>query len=265
MKIKYMSDLHLEFQGKDTPFNIIPSSDDGDTILVLAGDIGVFVNPDTYVPFITEWAGMFKAVIYVPGNHEYYHGCITDAANVVKEIFNTNFNNVFLLDNDEVTIDGINFIGSTLWTDFGNNDPVSKMLAKKYMTDYSFVSYQDARNGWHKINPDFIHGIHQCGVEFLQNKLRVNQGNGQKTVVVTHHLPSFQSVHNMYAGEKSNDFFASNLEHLIYNYNPLVWIHGHTHHGFDYMIGDTRVLCNPRGYPGYDRNKFFNCDKHVVL
>jgi Icc-related predicted phosphoesterase len=136
-------------------------------------------------------------------------------------------------------LDGVRFVGGTLWTNFGGTEYYQN-LAQHGMNDFRVFSTDDALR-WHHETVYFLDTLEPY----------------DRTVVVTHHAPSFLSVHPKYAGDKLNPAYASNLEHLM---TAPVWIHGHMHDSSDYTVGNTRVLCNPRGYPKGDHseNAYFN-------
>lgn len=263
MKFRYMSDLHLEYHADSSKFCISSHGDDAETTLMLAGDIGVVSKAKTLTPFLIECSKQFKYVMFVLGNHEFYNGCFSNGADVLKNLM-VDYTNVFIMDNETVKVDDVNIIGSTMWTDFGNNNPVFKNMATSYMSDYSLIKYVNESGEWYKITPDIIYQKHVQSVEYIRNELI--RLHGENVVVMTHHLPSFESVHSKYAGHQSNHFFATELQDLIYTYGPNAWIHGHTHETMDYKIGETRVVCNPHGYiNSSDMNDSFDINKSFVI
>ena len=136
MKLRIVSDIHLEFE----EYFIEEHPDDKDTTLILAGDIGV----GTEVPFdfIQNYAGQFKNIVYVLGNHEFYHNVVED----VRAFWaNHNIKNLTVLDDAEAIIDGVRFTGGTLWTDMNHNDWFTKQRAKGCMPDFSCVKYKKIR------------------------------------------------------------------------------------------------------------------------
>ena len=236
MKINYVSDLHLEFG----PMEIEP--DVGD-ILVLAGDIDI----KGQVNWINSVAAKFNHVIYVLGNHEFYRGVMN---NVYKKIRESLVDNVHLLNDESITIDDVTFHGATLWSDFFNGNPMSYMQCDQAMNDYRLIQ---AGNGKHRFKPQIAHSLHNISKGFLQEN--VKEGD----VVVTHMAPSFLSVHEKFKNNTNiNGAYASDLSELILDTQPALWFHGHMHNSFDYSIGDTRILCNPRGYVGEELNSEFN-------
>jgi hypothetical protein len=165
--------------------------------------------------------------------------------------------NVELMELGDISIDGVRFLGCSLWTDLNNDDPSTASVLRGIMNDYRVVKYHNpANNAWHKLTPDITRGVHRASVNWLKDRLREQPNT--PTVVVTHHAPSFQSIHRDYVHEKlMNGGYASNLEHVILD-NPQIrtWIHGHIHQRQDYLIGQCRVVANPRGYQGYEQMEF---------
>lgn len=235
MRIRIMSDLHLELH------SFIPSENNDFDLLVLAGDIGSHTNGIT-------WArNSFpkKEIIYVPGNHEFYgsnyQGLLKEMRKVALE------NQVIFLNRNVYLVDDICFIGCILWTDFmlnGLDNRGSAMrLASKSMYDYQEIRYSHMGN----LTPMLSAKQHIEYKDWLNKTLE--EYKDYKCVVITHHCPHPNSIPDRFQGNLLNTAFTSNLNNMIMMYQPKLWIHGHTHDPFDYMLGDTRVLCNPRGYP----------------
>lgn len=249
MKLHLASDIHLEF-GK---FNHTPPECD---VVVLAGDIGTGVSG-------VMWAGetFDKPVVMISGNHEFYGRRRLHRHYEKMKAKAQEYNNVHFLQNESVVIDGVRFIGCTLWTDFKliGNQPIVMMNAKSMMNDYQHILFDIGK----PIQPFHILTEHEKSVEFIVDEL--SKPFDGKTVVVTHHLPSEQSCFPEYKGNSSNVFYASNLESLIQIYKPILWLHGHTHNSRDYMIDETRIVCNPRGYVGYALNPEFKPDLVIEI
>ena len=231
MKLHVLSDLHTEFA------DFSPPGTDAD-VVVLAGDIGVGLGG-------IEWAaGRFSKtpVMYVPGNHEFYHHDIglTGELKVAAPV------NIHVLNNDTLELDGVRFLGSSLWTDFklyGEEEAwFARQHAKRLIEDFASI-----RNGKRRFTPEDSVAVHETSKAWLVGELE-REFNGP-TVVVTHHLPAPTSVAKRYANDPLNPAFASRLEDVIEKYRPELWIHGHTHVPCDYELFGTRIVCNPRGYP----------------
>jgi predicted phosphodiesterase len=248
MKIQLVSDLHLEFK------HTVRIPDAGADVLVLAGDICLAKdfkkkerNPNNvdYYRFFDDTCSKFKNIIYIMGNHEHYKSTFNKTANILKEGL-SEYKNLHFLDNECVDIDGMKFIGSTLWTNVNTESPLVANKLKFAMNDYNLIKYCDDKGNYRKLSPYDTHREHQVSRLFLEDAL----SNDEPCVVITHHAPSFKSIHPKYnSSDDLNTLYASDLEHLMKG-NIKAWLHGHTHTVFDYKIGDTRVVCNPHGYPG---------------
>tara|TARA_Y100000034_G_C6894417_1_gene412054 strand:- start:397 stop:1164 length:768 start_codon:yes stop_codon:yes gene_type:complete len=236
MRINYMSDLHLEFG----PMEIEP---DGGDILVLAGDINIKGRVD----WINTIANKFNHVLYILGNHEFYRGTID---NIYKKIKERLVDNVHLLENESITIDDVTFHGATLWSDFLNGNPMSYLQCNQEINDYRLIR---AGTGKQRFRPQLAHKLHYISKAFLQEN--VKEGD----IVITHMAPSLLSIHEKYKNDMNiNGAYASDLSELILDTKPKLWFHGHMHYSFDYTIGNTRILCNPRGYIGEELNHRFD-------
>lgn len=242
MNLHILSDLHIEFG------DFVPPATDAD-VVVLAGDISVGMEG-------LRWAeARFpeKPVIYVPGNHEFYHHDIT----LIDELKAGAPDNIHVLNDDQIVIDGVRFLGSILWTDFALFGEASKLFAmqqaRQWMTDFSII-----RNHGQRFTPEDAIRLHKTSRDWLAATLA--QPFDGKTVVVTHHAPSSQSVHPNYVSDSLTPAFASNLENLMDKDQVVLWIHGHMHESFGYQIDGTRVACNPRGYASKALNPDFRPD-----
>ena len=230
MKLHILNDLHIEFEDFEPP------ATDAD-VVVLAGDIGVGMEG-------LRWAeDRFpdKPVIYVPGNHEFYHHDIA----LIEELKAQAPDHIHVLNDDQIIIDRVRFLGSILWTDFalfGEGERFFAMqTARQRMTDFSII-----QNHGRRFTPEDAIQLHTASRDWLAAMLA--EPFDGKTVVVTHHAPSSQSVHPRYARDLLTPAFASNLENLMDGDRPALWVHGHMHESYDYEVYGTRVVCNPRGY-----------------
>lgn len=237
MKIQLYSDIHNEF--RKTPF--FPHNL-GSDVLVLAGDINANIKTLEYA---SKLAGNFKHIIVVFGNHEFY-GCNYDTVINIVEKYQLPDNVHLLHFNNEVVIDNVSFIGATLWTDCNYNDPSAKIIIKNSMADYSVI-FRDGKC----ITPDFTIELHKQQLAKLIGLLNNNKAINKPTVVITHHAPSFRSIHPRYQKSNINGGWCSDLNKLFYDYSDILklWLHGHCHDRHDYTIENTRIICNPVGYP----------------
>lgn len=247
MKLRILSDLHIEFA------DFAPPGVDCD-VVILAGDIGVGMGG-------LRWAeSRFpdRPVVYVLGNHEFYFHD-TALVGVMKARGPTN---IHVLNNDQVVIDGVRFLGSTLWTDFALFGEAERRFAMETaqldMPDFSVI-----QNDGQTFTPEDAMEMHRSSREWLETMLTTPFDGS--TVVVTHHGPSFRSVHPRYADNPLTPAFASHLDHLIAGDRMSLWVHGHMHDPFDYELNGTRVVCNPRGYAPYDLTSAFRPDLVVEI
>jgi len=256
MKVKVVSDLHLECceQGHG-----VPDLGEGD-VLILGGDILCARHFKTngklrqvYNDFLQKCADNFDYVLYIAGNHEAYGYNYEGTWNVLKEQMPVG---VHLLENDYVEIGDWIFIGSTFWTDFHNENPLEMMEAGHLMNDYKTIRIT---SNYRKMNPNDTLGFHKESKKYLTKKLE--QFKDKNVWVLTHHGPSYQSVHKKYRTETINGAYVSDLDDLILSHPQIkYWSHGHTHESMDYMISDCRVVCNPRGYYNGYNNEGLNLD-----
>ncbi len=256
MLIKLMSDLHLEASPDWRP-NVYPK--DSDTTLVLAGDI-CEIERSTYLEeFLKDMSEQFKYVIHVPGNHEYYGGHIKYSAEKLDKIIEK-IDNVYSLNNNSLILEDVKFIGTTLWTDLNKGNPISKLDVESGMNDY----YKIRIDSYRKLRVNDTIKLFNENVKFIKQELQNFDGN---TVVLSHHAPSSLSIHEDYMGDPLNYGYYTDLSDIILDFTPNFWFHGHMHHSFDYEIGETRVICNPKGYPRGrgNENKSFNDNKTINI
>ena len=254
MKILILSDLHLEFG-----YFFIPKvENEKETIVVLAGDIGLVKKEHTYRDFINNTCDRFKNVIWIMGNHEFYDANFPTA---LAKVWNATLDheNLYIVDKETVVLNDVAFVCATMWTNFDNNNTMTMYAAETWMNDYKKIRTGPKSEPWRrKLRPLDTLADHHRAVEYIFPEITKQKEAGKKVVVVTHHLPSFQSIHESRSGDELNGAYASELFEDIADTKPDVWIHGHTHDSSDYMIEDTRVICNPRGYKGHELNKNFN-------
>lgn len=242
MKIQFFSDIHLEFG----EFDIGPSEAD---VIVAAGDIGVGLQG-------FEWLKQFdRPIVYVAGNHEYYGGDIVHTRAAIAEA--TAKSPVHFLENAAVEIDDVRFLGATLWTDYRDGDESVMEHARAQMNDYMQI-----RCASRELTPEQIYDINWESRFWLSREL--DKPFDGKTVVVTHHAPCNRS----WPYDDQSDYratYCNDLQDYFERYDIDVWIHGHVHYVADYEHGGTRILCNPRGYTGYQVIEGFSGSKTVDL
>jgi predicted phosphodiesterase len=271
MKIAVCSDLHLEFG----PISL--ENTDNAEVLILSGDICVAKDlgendsnnikgendkSNQYHKFFQECCARFPSVIYIAGNHEHYHGDFAKSIGSIRDNLGY-LVNLHVLDKESVLINNVLFIGGTLWTDMNKEDGITLMHMKDMMNDFRCVKnssrkrhYRDTLGNPHfqasNFTPDDAVEDHKKMLEYV--KIMIEGKHDQKIVVVGHHAPSKLSTHPRYAKEEiMNGGYSSDLSEFILDHPQIkLWTHGHTHENFDYLIGSTRIVCNPRGYINYE-------------
>ena len=272
MKIALTSDIHLEFA------EWIPVNPENADVLILSGDICVIKdlsNNDVhnimgentrsamYHRFFSNCCEAYKNVIYIMGNHEHYHGDFAESYDILKDKLGY-LKNLHILEKEIVKIDDVTFIGGTLWTDMNNEDPITLLHMTGMMNDFRCVlngnravNFKDENGKFHQRNARFTpeDAVVEHTDMLAYIKEVVSEKHDQKFVVVGHHAPSKQSTHPKYKDEFiMNGGYSSDLTDFILDRPQIkAWTHGHTHDLFDYMIGSTIVMCNPRGYVNWER------------
>ena len=267
MKIKLVSDLHLEFS------DCFINNDEGADVLILGGDIMIAqdlhdhpepantadqlaiangtglgrrqMTAQRFRDFFKRCSFQFPHVIYIMGNHEFYNGKFYAAIDYMREEC-AKYPNVYMLEQDMKIIDDVVFVGGTLWTNMNKRDPLTMHAIEGMMNDFRIIR-NDKRN-YATMSALDVAIRHDKTLGYIKH---VVQEHKDKTcVVVGHHSPSFQSVNPIYAHETlMNGGYHSDLSEFIMDHPQIkLWTHGHTHHPFDYVIGETRIVCNPRGY-----------------
>lgn len=246
MKFLLFSDIH---GGTD----YYHSSDYSDVVLIIAGDFDES-NRSRYKEKIKTLADKFKSVILVAGNHEYYGSNIKKTNKVLKG-FELDIPNFTYLNDEYIWIDDVLIVGGTLWTDFNHSDPLTKIDARLKMNDYKHIRNGTDLEPWRtKLTVEDVEFMHFKTKKYIRETIDTERtlcDNDFKVVVVTHHSPSFQSVSPRYKNDSLNGAYCSDMDQYVDELGADVWIHGHVHSSFDYNIGKTRIICNPRGYESY--------------
>lgn len=243
MRIQYMSDLHLDHSNIEVD---VSTAD----VVVMAGDISS--SPLFTADWIEKNIGLEKPVIYVAGNHEYDHHDIHEHDFSIMSAL-TSLPNVYFLENNSVVIDGVKFIGSTLWTGFDAFPEMGNISAMRNLASRSISDFHTIYNGNKWFTPEDASGLYHNARSYIFGEL--TKPFDGKRVVVTHFPPSRQCVHKMYRGNLLNPYFIANAEDLLVKSD--LWIHGHTHSTIDKSIVGVKVVCNPRGY-----SQFFNMSEN---
>lgn len=239
MKLQVVSDLHAGFGAFEPP------ETDAD-VLVLAGDVDVGVRG---IELAKAWS-RGRPVLYVAGNHEFYGEAIPRHLRKMDEA--TVGSTVHFMENREVVVGGVRFLGCTLWTDFElfGNRLEAFDAAQAVMNDYRQIRVEPE---FRRLRPVDVMAMHHHSLRWLTERLDAPFAG--PTVIVTHAAPGLRSVAPKHRGDLVTAAFASDLERLLDGRAPL-WIHGHTHFCCDYTVGGTRVVSNQRGYPGEDTGPF---------
>lgn len=232
MRIHLLSDLHNEFG----PFTPQPVDCD---VVILAGDIDVKARA-------VEWARQVFSgpVLYVLGNHEFYGGHLS---HTLQKMRAAQDDRVRVLERDEVILGGVRFLGATMWTDFSatGNTPMACLSAQNAMNDFRQIRTE----GYRRIRPADLVARSLQTKDWLRMKLA--QPFAGPTVVITHHAPTLRSLQGgPLADTHMAAAYANRWEDLMGGERMALWVHGHSHRAVDYEVAGTRVLCNPRGYPG---------------
>lgn len=245
MRVQFLSDLHLESCGFDLKLN--KEAD----ILVLAGDITTYQTYDMFEKLLKDTKKI--PTIYLFGNHEFYlaNPTMEQTKKDIKHIC-SKYKNVHVLDDTWIDIDGVRFVGSTLWSDFqlpffqggfyGSDAYFAKELAGRNISDFYRIP---------DLTPDKAEVCHSHAIDTIALAKRCRT----PVVVCTHFLPSAKSIDPQFKTSALNPYFASNCEHLMGD-NVVAWIHGHTHSSHDYVLNGTHVVCNPRGYTEAENRQF---------
>jgi hypothetical protein len=232
LRIQILSDLHLEFGSAEL------AGTDSD-VVVLAGDVGVGLRGLEWIK--KQWPD--RPVVYVPGNHEYYGGALPRT--LEKLIAAASGTNVHVLDRAAVEIAGVRFLGATLWTDFDllGERATAMVVAQRHVTDYKRIRVSPS---FRKLSPFDTASLHSRSRRWLEAEIGCGRTRG--AVIITHHAPSALSIQSEFASDPLSASYASNLSRLVAESGAALWVHGHTHHCVDYVIGGTRVVSNQRGY-----------------
>ena len=262
MKLALVSDVHLEFA------DWYPSNPDQADVLLLAGDIMLAADlngtykSERFKEFLTNCKREYKDVIYIMGNHEHYNGDFATSHELLREA--CDINSIDFLDKEVATINNVTFIGGTLWTDMNKEDPKTMNQISYLMNDFRIIqnsnkttSFKDTKGNFQqrysKFSPEDCVEDHKAFLKVIDDTITSNPTG--TFVVVGHHAPSKKSVKPGYEKDLIvGGAYSSDLDEFILSHPQIkVWVHGHTHDKFDYMIGSTRIVSNARGYVGYER------------
>jgi len=277
MKVAVGSDFHIEF-------GAYKFDDTEADVLVLGGDVCIASKfKSKFDKFFSDASARFKDVIYIMGNHEHYDGDFTKSEGIMRDKL-SKYANIHFLEKQTITLDDVTFIGGTMWTDMNRRDDLTLFHVRELMSDFQIITnssttvtkkfpvYKKNKDGtfFRDENGSVVFDKYKSKEEFA--KFSPNDSvdefdkffgylnavvagkTDEKFFVCTHHSPSLMSVAPQYKHDYlMNGAFASRLEEWILDHPQIkVWSHGHTHNNSDYMLCDTRIICNPRGYVGYE-------------
>lgn len=252
MVLQYCSDLHLEFRENKQLLNQHPLQPKGE-ILLLAGDIVPYSEMDKCRDFFNYISDNFKITYWLPGNHEYYY---SDAAERSGSFSEKIRDNIFLVNNISIRHGDVKLIFSTLWSKIS---PANEWQISRSISDFQVIKF----NGRFFSTANF-NQFHSDSLNYLESEL--SQNFTGKTVVVTHHVPTFLNFPSQYKGSILNEAFVVELFPLIESSNINYWIYGHHHSNTpDFNIGNTVLLTNQMGYVRNDENQDFRADKILTL
>ncbi len=235
MKLHLISDLHMDaYLSRDD--YVMHDLDPGDCgALIVAGDLSEswYLETRAFRDF-EVLCDKYPNVLYILGNHEYYGSTYEETQERFRSL-DARISNLFCLDNESVMIDGVSIAATTLWF----RDTPMNQLYERQMSD--FWQIQEFRS--------WVYNQNEKSVNFLKEARDID-------LVITHHLPSHRSVNAQYLNEPTNLYFLCDVSEIMLALEPKVWCHGHTHIPCDYQLGDTRVVSNPRGYPGENSGEY---------
>jgi Icc-related predicted phosphoesterase len=247
MRLQVFSDFHVDAAAVKA-IGVAANID----LVIVAGD--TCEGAENAFAYLRHVVPIQIPIVMVMGNHEYYRRCVPDElafARMTAPLYA-----VHLLENDATVLDGIRFIGCTLWTDYRlygpANVPLAMRSASQGLNDHKRIAW--SKQPWARFRPAEALLLHSRSRTFLETTLKTKHAG--PTVVITHHAPHPCSLHPQHANDLLSAAYVSDLEDLIVTTAPDLWVHGHVHTSFNYTVGGTHVLCNPHGYgsenPAFD-------------
>lgn len=260
MKIQYLSDLHGEW-GNLLTADVVKTDAD---IVVLAGDIANYLHVADFIKKLFPVA----TVVYCAGNHEFYGDTATqtEVINFLRKSFlqsqEEGYKHYFL-ENDVIYLNinnqPVRVLGCTLWTDMKlhGNQIVDSVRIQMEISDFRRIISDE---GDDYITPNDYFKRFEVSKKFLQEEL--SKDFDGKTIVLTHHLPTEELIHDQYKGNPNNPAYASNLGAIVDYGHYNAWFCGHSHKSTQLDIYGKVLAMNPAGYPNMDlktfQNKSFN-------
>lgn len=270
MKIRVASDFHLEFlQFKE---KIVPLSrdindrvcltrqkDEKEQTLLLAGDTVTAARCEDMTPFFNNLSERFKDVYFIAGNHEHYHYNYNRTHDRLRQ-FVDHLDNVHFLERDTVQLaDDVMLYAATMWTNCHNENPMSMFYVGSGMQDFHIIGYGAKDQNNVDAIPAFTvqHSIDIFNETINDISIFDAAHKDMKTIVMTHHAPSFRSTSPKFKQSRINGGFGSNLDAFIEKRDINLWVHGHMHNCSKYKINNTIIRANPRGY-GQENFTYYN-------
>ena len=252
MIAQFASDLHLEFPQNMNFLKTNPLQPVGE-MLLLAGDIVPFAVMNKFDDFFNYISDNFKATYWIPGNHEYYYYDVSKKCGLLNEKIR---DNVFLVNNTSVVLNNVEFIFSTLWSKIR---PAYEWQIERGLNDFHVIKYKNFRFSTTQYNQ-----FHDDSLDFINKELQKKKEC--PSIVVTHHVPTYNNYPDKFKGSVLNDAFTVELFDLIEKFKPDYWIYGHSHYNTpDFNIGETKMLTNQLGYVQYNEHLNFDSKKSINI
>lgn len=251
MTFQYASDLHLEFRENSNFISKNPLEPKGE-VLLLAGDIVPFALMNDHRDFFDYVSDHFETTYWVPGNHEYYH---FDLAKKCGSFCEKIRSNVWLVNNVVIPIGDVRLVFTTLWSKISMTN---RWEIQRRMADFHAITFEGFSFTTFNYNDE-----HKKCLHFLEKELAKP---AEKTIVVSHHVPTFLNYPQKYRGDVLNEAFAVELFEMIEPTNIHYWIFGHHHHATPpFKVGKTLLLNNQLGYVKYHENPGFDGGATIEL
>ena len=252
MTIRYCSDLHLEFRGNKEFLKLKPIESGAD-VLILAGDIILFNEIGKHSDFFDYVADNFGVTYWSAGNHEYYHFDLAQKNGSFQDKIRSN---VFLVNNVTVTTNGVRFIFSTLWSHIGF---FFQKIIKQSLSDFHVINF-----GGERLTVEEYNRQHLACLNFIKTEFETKTTD--KTIVVTHHVPTELNYPEMFKGSELSDAFVVELFDLIESSGADYWLYGHHHRNTpEFTIGKTKLITNQLGYVQHGEHLSFNPSALIEL
>jgi len=245
-----MSDLHINAGHKEPS----PPENSKEITLLIPGDVCEIRHAQLYRKYLTYLSEAYHMVLLGLGNHEFYFSSVSDGVQQLRKTLE-GLDNVIIMDQRSVVIQDVTVVGATLWTDLNRNNPIDALMVQRQLNDFRLINFGPPEDPMKfKFSPRHHLYLHELDLKYLDNA--IFDAKTPKVVVMTHHAPSKRSIAPKWKNSPINAGFQSDLDDFIIQHEVDLWVHGHCHDSFDYNIGKTRVVCNPKGYG--DENPLFN-------